>query len=466
MTERLLLREMLRKWRPNAAASSVKGIITKAIYEQQYYYSTATATNGENCEKEKNYNKWLILPPFTPAADGCSIGKKLCGRPADTNMTALKWILKCCPHLPRCLVQKLFRLRQIRKECSNIETKEQRPRRVGAKDLMDNGDRIFLPKSVDGKSPATAAENQSFSNEKELKFVHSLELYKDPAIIVINKPPGMPVQGGLGITRSLDELAAKYLRYDYTESPRLVHRLDRDSSGILVMGRTQLSATILHSVFREKTFGASNDVPGSKRILQKRYWALVIGSPRRQEGLISVPLVKVVVDNGKSERITVVDNRHTLSAQHAVTEYRVIASSSRGYAWLELSPLTGRKHQLRVHCAEVLGTPIVGDYKYGWQAHKKLGHSLDSASDLQRGDKMSKVKHDTVDLELESGSISDKQPCLHLHCKEMILPNISLALQHGNITSDLDTARMESIKLDAPLPAHMQRSWDLLNEYL
>ncbi|KAK6121411.1 hypothetical protein DH2020_044836 [Rehmannia glutinosa] len=473
MAERHFLRELFRQWRPNAAASSFRGVLTKGTYEQQYYYS-ATATNGENCEKEKNYNQWLILPPFTPTADGSSIGKELYGRPADTNTTALKWILKCCPHLPRCLVQKLFRLRQIRKECSNSESKEQRPRRVGAKDLMDIGDKIFLPKSVDGKSPSKTVENQSFSNEKEMKFIHSLELYK----------------GGLGIKSSLDELAAKYLRYDYSESPRLVHRLDRDSSGILVMGRTQLSTTILHSIFREKTFGASNDVPGSDRILQKKYYALVIGSPRRREGLISVPLMKVVVDNGKSERITVVDNNHTLSVQHSATEYRVISSSpsvrlyellsylftdiaSRilctpfsvkigkisGYTWLELSPLTGRKHQLRVHCAEVLGTPIVGDYKYGWQAHKKLGQYFNSASDLKRDDKMTKFKHNIIGLELENGSISDKQPFLHLHCKEMILPNISLALQRGRIISN----QMESIRLDAPLPAHMQRSWDLLN---
>ncbi|KAK6143569.1 hypothetical protein DH2020_023917 [Rehmannia glutinosa] len=379
MAEKHFVRELFRQWRPNAAASSFRGVLTKGTYEQQYYYSTATATNGENCEKEKNYNQWLILPPFTPTADGSSIGKELYGRPADTNTTALKWILKCCPHLPRCLVQKLFRLRQI-----------------GAKDLMDIGDKIFLPKSVDGKSPSKTVENQSFSNEEEMKFIHSLELYK----------------GGLGIKSSLDELAAKYLRYDYSESPRLVHRLDRDSSGILVMGRTQLSTTILHSIFREKTFGASNDVPGSDRILQKKYYALVIGSPRRREGLISVPLMKVVVDNGKSERITVVDNNHTLSVQHSATEYR-----------------------LRVHCAEVLGTPIVGDYKYGWQAHKKLGQYFDSASDLKRDDKMTQVKHNIIGLELENGSISDKQPFLHLHCKKMILPNISLALQRGRIIS-------------------------------
>ncbi|XP_020552921.1 RNA pseudouridine synthase 4, mitochondrial isoform X2 [Sesamum indicum] len=431
---------MFRLWRHNAAASSVRGILTKTVSEQQYYCSTAAATNGENCGKGKNDSRWLMLPPFDPAVDGSSIGKKLCGEPTDSSMTALKWIVKCCPHLPR-----------FEKSAPILKLKNS----------VQEG--ILLPKSVDGKSPSTTAVSQSFSDEEELKLVKSLELYKDPAIIVINKPPGMPVQGGIGIKRSLDELAAKYLKYDYAESPRLVHRLDRDSSGILVMGRTQLTATILHSIFREKTFGASDDVPDSKKILQKRYWALVIGSPRRREGLISVPLGKVVIDNGKSERITVVDTTKTVSAQHAVTEYRVIASSPCGYTWLELLPLTGRKHQLRVHCAEVLGTPIVGDYKYGWQAHKRLGSRLVYASDLRWHNKISEVQHDTVGFDSEIGSISDKQLRLHLHCKEMILPNISLALQHRNGISDLDTAATESIKLVAPLPAHMQRSWDLLN---
>ncbi|KAL3638529.1 hypothetical protein CASFOL_017900 [Castilleja foliolosa] len=450
MADRLLLRQLLRRWRPSVAASSfLNGRIGK---RQCYFY---TDTFGINCEKEKNCNQWLSLPPFTPASDGSSIGKQLHGLKPDANMTAIKWILKCCPHLPRSLVQKLFRLRQIRRKGSNTESKEQRPIRIGAKDLVGVGDEILLPKSVDRKPPQKTLENQSIFNEKESEFVRSLELYKDQAIIVINKPPGVPVQGGLGIKRSMDELAAKYLRYDYSESPRLVHRLDRDSSGILIMGRTQLSTTILHSIFREKTFGASKDVPGSDKTLQKKYYALVIGSPRRREGVISVPLMKVVVDNGKSERITVVDNNHTLSVQHSVTEYRVIASSSCGYTWLELSPLTGRKHQLRVHCAEVLGTPIVGDYKYGWQAHKKLGQFMDTASS---DDRMG--EHAT---ELEIGSVSDKQPFLHLHCKEMFLPDISLVLQRGCVISDLDTAQAEIIKLDAPLPVHMQRSWDLLN---
>lgn len=121
--------------------------------------------------------------------------------------------------------------------------------------------------------------------------------------------------------------------------------------------------------------------------------------------------------------------------------------------------------QLRVHCAEVLGTPIVGDYKYGRQAHRKLEQYLKSASDPKLGAMPSKVDQDSSCLDLESGSISDEQYSLHLHCKEMILPDISVVLQHGNV-DDLDTARIGNVMLNAPLPPHMQRSWDLLNSSL
>ncbi|PSS26126.1 RNA pseudouridine synthase [Actinidia chinensis var. chinensis] len=320
---------------------------------------------------------------------------------------------------------------------------------------MNLGDRIFLPVTV---REVPSERTECFCNEEEMGFLRSLELYKDAAIIVVNKPPGMPVQGGAGIKNSLDELAATYLRYDFSEHPRLVHRLDRDSSGILVMGRTQTSTRALHSIFREKTSGASNnDLHNIGRILQRRYWALVIGSPRRPEGLISVPLKKVIVDDGKSERITVVDNPQVMSSQLAITQYRVIESPCHGYTWLELSPLTGRKHQLRVHCAEVLGTPIVGDYKYGWQAHRKMKHLPCSNIESDLNEKFLKERRLPFGLDLDKGSILEREPHLHLHCKEMVLPNVSRALSSGR-----DLRGLDSVNLAAPLPPHMEKSWNFL----
>ncbi|XP_061354496.1 RNA pseudouridine synthase 4, mitochondrial [Gastrolobium bilobum] len=405
--------------------------------------------------------KCLTLPPFTATAtatlNASALGKQL----SPTPTTALKWVIRCCPDLPRTLVHKLFRLRQVRivSAANGIQEQDHRYKRVAAKDTLNSGDRIFLPQSV---KEIPRQKPDCHVTAKEINFIRSLVIYKDPTILVLNKPSGMPVQGGINIKRSLDVIAAACLNYEYSEPPRLVHRLDRDCSGILVMGRTQTSAAVLHSIFREKTSRASDDIDTEKRILQRRYWALVIGCPRRSKGLVTASLGKVVVDNGKSDRITIVDNSKFLSSQHAITEYRVIGSSSHGYTWLELSPLTGRKHQLRVHCAEVLGTPIVGDYKYGWQAHRKLGHFdlsnlEDSSEELLKEEKL------PFDLNLNKGSISEKCPRLHLHCKQIVLPNVSQALQNVQSASNYDFSQMEGLELVAALPPYMQRSWDVTN---
>ncbi|KAI3805037.1 hypothetical protein L1987_27035 [Smallanthus sonchifolius] len=444
-----------------------------------YVHTENNSTAFIKAEVENNgktQGKWLTLPPFNTTINGASLGKNISGRRKSIGeedagtTTAIKWVMGCCPQLPRSLVQKLFRLRQVRRKPSessksvgDVDAPECQVKRVSAKDSMRYGDTIYLPITVQA---LPTEKTECLCTEEELKFLHDLELYKDPAIIVINKPTGMPVQGGIGIKRSLDELAGTYLRHELSEAPRLVHRLDRDSSGIFVLGRTQLSATVLHSVFREKTVGASNiDLKSEKRFLQRKYWALVIGSPRRPQGLISVPLGKVVMDDGRSERITVVDNVSTTASQHAITEYRVLDSSIHGLTWLELSPLTGRKHQLRVHCAEVLGTPIVGDYKYGWQAHKKWNRAQIFSSNLEPKVEVCNKTSLPFGLKLESGSVIDKQPNLHLHCKKMVLPDVSSAIKLARArisSSGYDFADIKSLKFDAPLPPHMQRSWDIL----
>ncbi|KDP45903.1 hypothetical protein JCGZ_15463 [Jatropha curcas] len=453
---------------PSALTISNRYSVSAAGILRCHYLSnhTQTSLKDQNYKiDDKKKGKWFTLPPYTSTISGSALGKALSVSISEklaNETTALKWVLRCCPELPRSLVQKLFRLRQVRRESSNLrdQAEEQKVKRVAAKDLMSIGDRIFLPITVQA---LPSEKQQNVYNQEAVNFIRSLELYKDDIIIVVNKPPGIPVQGGIGIKRSLDELAASCLSYDYSEPPRLVHRLDRDSSGILVMGRTQTSTTVLHSVFREKTFAASNDDIGDRRrILQRKYWALVIGSPRCQKGLISAPLGKVLVDNGKSDRITVIENVHNTSSQHAVTHYRVL-ESFQDYTWLELSPLTGRKHQLRVHCAEVLGTPIVGDYKYGWQAHRKWKHLHWSDLEKTLHDKVPCEKMLPLGIDFESGSISEKQPRLHLHCKQMVLPNVSQALQDAKISPDYNFSDMETIELDAPLPSYMQRSWDILS---
>ncbi|KAL3538839.1 hypothetical protein ACH5RR_002205 [Cinchona calisaya] len=470
MAGRSLLRQVVSRRPPFDTVFGARISQSSTSYIRRCPYSIQKEPENElNTSISKKKEKWFTLPPYVSTVDGAALGKTLSSRqlerkniPSASTMTALKWVIRCCPELPRSLVQKLFRLRQVRRGSCNAHVQEPQLRRVGAKDLMNSGQRIFLPVTVE-KVPSAKAECTTFSDEEIKKFLHGLVLYKDPAVIVVNKPSGMPVQGGIGIKRSLDEFAAKYMRFDDSESPRLVHRLDRDCSGVLVMGRTQLSATVLHSIFREKTFEASEyDCDSKRRIIQKTYWALVIGSPRCSKGIISKPLGKLVMDNGKSDRITVLDNVESSAPQYAVTQYEVIGSSCHGCTWLKLSPLTGRKHQLRVHCAEVLGTPIVGDYKYGWQAHRNLRRIFSSTPIRNSNEEVPSEKPDPFGLNSGNGSIFDKQPRLHLHCKEMILPNVSLALQRAKSFPDSDLVDVKSIKFVAPLPSHMQMSWGFL----
>lgn len=118
--------------------------------------------------------------------------------------------------------------------------------------------------------------------------------------------------------------------------------------------------------------------------------------------------------------------------------------------------------QLRVHCAEVLGTPIVGDLKYGWQAHKKLKHLPWPNHERELHENLTKEKTIPFGLDLQNGSISEKNPRLHLHCKQMVLPNVSMALQNVQFSSDYHLSQVESLELVAPLPPYMQRSWDIL----
>ncbi|XP_064959107.1 RNA pseudouridine synthase 4, mitochondrial-like isoform X2 [Musa acuminata AAA Group] len=431
---------LVRLWqrRLSSAPSSSARILSSVLLRSLHSAAPASSLIEQH-EPIKPKGKWLTLPPFSPPIDCVSVGKELAGRRpvAETEpMSALKWVRRCCPHLPMSLVHKLFRLRQVRRDQTaqvvyngNATPAEQgRLRRVSVKDAMMPGEVIFLPVSV--QNLTTEGSYRSKYNDVEISFVRSLELYKDEAIIVVNKPPGMPVQGGVGIRYSMDALAANCLKYECSEPPRLVHRLDRDSSGVLVLGRTQTSTTILHSLFREKTSGA---------------------------------LADIVLEDGKSERIIIADDGKSASSQHALTEYKVIRSS-HDYTWLELFPLTGRKHQLRVHCAEVLGTPIVGDHKYGRHAHRKW-EPMRLPESIIKGEKIPKEKL-PFGLELDGGSISEKLPGLHLHCKQMVLPNISVALQQLQSSTGHDFSKVEKLNLVAPLPSHMQRSWEILSSLL
>ncbi len=168
-------------------------------------------------------------------------------------------------------------------------------------------------------------------------------LHRDDDIIVINKPAGLAVQGGTKIRRNLDAML-DVLRFDAEERPRLVHRLDKETSGCLVLARSVKAASFLADGF-------------SQRTTHKIYWALVAGSPQPASGIIDQPLSKS--GGAGNEKMASDEGGAT-----AITRYRTLESSSRKISWLELEPETGRTHQLRAHCA-LIGTPVIGDGKYG-----------------------------------------------------------------------------------------------------
>jgi 23S rRNA pseudouridine955/2504/2580 synthase len=177
--------------------------------------------------------------------------------------------------------------------------------------------------------------------------LEAMILYRDDAVIVLNKPPGLPVQGGKGIAQHVDGMLDG-LRFDGVERPKLVHRLDRDTSGVLVLARGIKPASKLAAAFRG-------------RDVEKTYWALLSGVPQILEGRIDLPLNRI---EGPGTSRSEPAARGDKEASRAVTNYKILDYAGKKFAWAELNPVTGRMHQLRVHCL-ALGTPILGDAAYG-----------------------------------------------------------------------------------------------------
>jgi 23S rRNA pseudouridine955/2504/2580 synthase len=177
--------------------------------------------------------------------------------------------------------------------------------------------------------------------------LEAMILYRDASVILLNKPAGLPTQGGKGITVHLDGMLDA-LRFDKDERPKLVHRLDRDTSGVLLLARGVKTAAKLSAAFRG-------------RDVEKIYWALLSGVPQPLHGRIDLPLLRV--ESGGTSRSEPA-NRRDPDADKAITEYKILDYAGKKFALAELAPQTGRMHQLRVHCL-ALGTPIIGDAAYG-----------------------------------------------------------------------------------------------------
>jgi 23S rRNA pseudouridine955/2504/2580 synthase len=243
-----------------------------------------------------------------------------------------RWFRRHFPGVPQSAIQKLCRTGQVRVDGKRAE----------AATRLLTGQAVRIP-----PLPAQpAAKPPPEANPAATREIEAMILYQDDYLLVLNKPYGLAVQGGPGISRHVDGMLEGFRSEDGVR-PRLVHRLDRDTTGLLLIARTQGAAAKLAAAFRG-------------RDMEKTYWAVVAGRPVPVEGEIDLPLKRIGGDRGER---TAPAERDDEDAARAITEYRTLDHAARKLAWLELKPHTGRTHQLRVHCVAIRA-PILGDVKY------------------------------------------------------------------------------------------------------
>ncbi len=251
-----------------------------------------------------------------------------------------RWFKRRFPTLSHGKLEKLLRTGQVRVD----------GKRAKAAFRLEAGMEVRIPPLDDAlvaakpAAPVAAAKLAPRVTKGETDALLAAVLYKDDDVIIINKQPGLAVQGGTGTAHHLDAMLDA-LKFDYPERPKLVHRLDRDTSGALVLARSTGAARWLTEAFRLRT-------------ARKVYWALVVGVPKIRQGKVDLALAKLPGAHG--ERMVADEDE----GKRAVTLYTVIDHAAQRASWLAMMPLTGRTHQLRAHAA-ALNTPILGDGKYG-----------------------------------------------------------------------------------------------------
>jgi 23S rRNA pseudouridine955/2504/2580 synthase len=267
-------------------------------------------------------------------------------------------------------------------------------KRTEPKNRLEAGQTVRIPPlRLDAPKPRTPGSEAS---ENTRAFLKSITLYEDDDVLVLNKPMGLAVQGGSGTTRHLDGMLG-VLRDAQGQRPRLVHRLDKDTAGCLLVAKTRFAASALAKTFRSRS-------------ARKIYWALVAGVPKPQQGRISTFLAK---EEREDESFMRIAEHGDKGASHAITYYTVVDTSGPLMAWISLKPVTGRTHQLRAHMDHI-GHPIVGDPKYFGRENWELPGGM--------------------------------QKKLHLLARRIAVPH----------------PRGGTIDISAPLPPHMEQSWNLL----
>ena len=252
----------------------------------------------------------------------------------EDNMRVDRFLEARCPGLSFSHIQRIVRKGELRVN----------GKRADSKDRLEAGQSVRIPPlRLDAPKLAGAL---SEAEQKTLAALKEMTLFEDDDVLVLNKPAGLAVQGGSGTTRHIDQML-EVMRDAKGQKPRLVHRLDKETSGCLLVAKTRFAATALTGAFRHRS-------------ARKIYWALVAGVPKPKQGRISTYLAK---EESEDETIMRIAAHGDEGASHAVTYYAVVETAGNKLAWVSLKPVTGRTHQLRAHMAHI-GHPIVGDPKY------------------------------------------------------------------------------------------------------
>lgn len=318
----------------------------------------------------------------------------------DAGQRVDRWLRRLFPHVSQGRIEKMCRKGELRVDGG----------RVKASARVEAGQTVRVPPLPDKDHTPPEAREVRISAADQ-KMIQACVIYRDDDVIVLNKPAGLAVQGGSGTTKHVDGLS-EALRFGADEKPRLVHRLDKDTSGVLVLARNRKAAQELTAAFRHKN-------------TRKIYWALVAGVPVPYLGEIKTGLVKAGGHGakGEGEKMICVDPRDidgTPGAKRAYTHYATLYRVASRAAWVAMEPITGRTHQLRAHMAGI-GHPIAGDGKYGGSAQENMGDGWGA----------------------QIGGIISKK--LHLHARRLVF-------EHPVTRKPVDVA--------APLPDHMKESWD------